>query len=171
MIASIVKTYEAKSLSEVLDYTCECCGALTALEVAAYWTSDDLCVYVIWISIELNVVIIVSSIPLLRPLFRRRRRQQLDQADPASRWDSVTLGSVLSRKGPHAGATQLSSISSEENVLAPYQQPFPDVNQSAGITVTTEVSVTYQPNNAPFVHAALVGLVQGEIANPSLART
>lgn len=39
------------------------------------------------------------------------------------------------------------------------------------IQVTREVSVTYQPNDVPFVHAALVGLIQGEIANPRLVRT
>lgn len=43
------------------------------------------------------------------------------------------------------------------------------MDDGGGITVTREVSVTYQPSNAPFVHAALVGLVQGEIGNPHLA--
>lgn len=41
--------------------------------------------------------------------------------------------------------------------------------EPTGITVTKEVEVTYQPSDVQFVHAALVGLVQGEIANPKLA--
>ncbi len=38
------------------------------------------------------------------------------------------------------------------------------------IQVTREVSVSYESSDAPFVHAALVGLIQGEIANPHLVR-
>ena len=38
------------------------------------------------------------------------------------------------------------------------------------ITVTTEVEVTYEKMEAPFLHAALVGLIQGEMMNPRLRR-
>lgn len=41
---------------------------------------------------------------------------------------------------------------------------------SAGIVVTREVQVSYETKDAPNVHAALVGLLQGEIANPRLVR-
>lgn len=44
------------------------------------------------------------------------------------------------------------------------------MERPVGIRVIREVEVTYQPADAPFVHAALVGLIQGEIANPKLAQ-
>ena len=52
----------------------------------------------------------------------------------------------------------------------PQSVPMHNLDQG-GITVTREVHVTsIQTNDLPFVHAALVGLVQGEIANPKLAQ-
>ena len=52
----------------------------------------------------------------------------------------------------------------------PHQMQRYEMDSPYGIHVTTEVSVTYEPSNAPFVHAALVGLIQGEIANPRLVQ-
>ncbi|KAF2212238.1 hypothetical protein CERZMDRAFT_16897, partial [Cercospora zeae-maydis SCOH1-5] len=60
MASSIVKTYEAKILSALADWT------------------YSLCSYVIALSVELNVVIITASLPFLRPLVPRtwRTRRQ-----------------------------------------------------------------------------------------------
>ncbi|KAK4549419.1 hypothetical protein LTR36_006416 [Oleoguttula mirabilis] len=147
MIASIVKTYYAKALSEQLDYT---------------W---DLCSYVIWLSVELNVVIIVASVPLLRPMFERDRRRT--GSAQLQKWDtSTTLSSIFSKK---RARTNLSRVDSEENIIEPQGNQYP--MERMGIQVTHEVTVTYQPSDQAYVHAALVGLVQGEIANPRLART
>ncbi|KAK5124860.1 hypothetical protein LTR85_001050 [Meristemomyces frigidus] len=147
MIASIVKTYYAKALSEQLDYT---------------WSLSS---YVIWLSIELNVVIIVASIPLLRPMFRRSKpRTDVMQAQ---KWDTSTFSSVFSKGRARAN---LSRVDSEENIIEPQGNQYPMRMQAPGIQVTHEVSVTYQPSDQAYVHAALVGLVQGEIANPKLAR-
>ena len=110
-------------------------------------------------------MIIVASIPLLRPLFRRRQR--LAEADTPAKWDTTTFGSVFSKRGTRATTTKFST-SSEENIMPQRMEQYE--MEAPGITVTTEVSVTYQPADAPFVHAALVGLIQGEIANPRLVR-
>ena len=61
------------------------------------------------------------------------------------------------------------SMSSQENIVPHLPNQY-EMDHSQGITVTREVSVTYQTYDAPFVHASLVGLVQGEIANPQLVR-
>lgn len=46
-----------------------------------------------------------------------------------------------------------------------------DVREVDGvITVTTEVEISYQSMEKPFVHASIVGLIQGEIANPRLRK-
>ena len=60
------------------------------------------------------------------------------------------------------------SISSQENIVP--HLPEYEMEETHGITVVREVSVTYQPMNAPFVHAALVGLVEGEIADSQSVR-
>lgn len=130
-------------------------------------TPDDLCNYVIWICIELNVVIIVSSLPLLRPLlglFSKKRHRLPDEASPG--WDTETYGSVFSKKSKSRARTMAMSTSSEENIVPHDSQIF--AMEPTGIMVTHEVSVSYQPSDVQFVHAALVGLVQGEIANPKL---
>ncbi|KAK5679961.1 hypothetical protein LTS10_007909 [Elasticomyces elasticus] len=148
MVASIVKTYEAKALSSVLDYT------------------YDLIPWAIWISIELNVVIIVASLPLVRPMFvRSRHRRRLEQTQ---KWNSgSTLGSFMSsKKGPRSN---LARVDSEEEIMPQDSFQMQEVHGGA-INVTREVTVTYENTNQPFVHAALVGLIEGEIANPKLVQ-
>ncbi|GAB7359185.1 hypothetical protein MBLNU230_g5252t1 [Neophaeotheca triangularis] len=160
MIGSIVKTYETKNLSQIIDF------------------SYVICPYIIWLSVELNLVMIVASVPLLRPLFRRTTPH------PQSRWESITLGSVLP-KSRGSGRSRPSSSASEEFIMASAESQKAASSSTAsavparereglaaeqGITRTMEVSVTYESSNAPFVHAALVGLVQGEIQNPGIAR-
>ncbi|KAK3673982.1 hypothetical protein LTR78_006184 [Recurvomyces mirabilis] len=154
MIASIVKTYEARALHEILDYT------------------YDLCPYVIWITIELNVVIIVASIPLMRPLFIKstaqpRRLRIPSQPPRSSLWSKSHSGHTsYSQKGLEAITIRPES---QENIVPQHHIPLHDLEPS-GIVVTSEVSITYESSNSPYVHAALVGLVQGEIANPGLVQ-
>ncbi|CAK4033832.1 Hypothetical predicted protein [Lecanosticta acicola] len=168
MVASIIKTYEAKNLSHVSDYT------------------YDLCEYVIWISVELNIVIITASIPILRPLFRKLRRRDApshpDESDMASelpgwRRSHVPLPSAL----PSPTLSKYPSLVKMQSVQHVPQQSISsqaeivswDAESPTEITVITEVEVSYEPyesGNVPWVHAALIGLVQGEIANPKLVR-
>ncbi|TKA82812.1 hypothetical protein B0A55_01054 [Friedmanniomyces simplex] len=149
MIASIVKTYEARALSLVLDYT------------------YDLVPYVIWISIELNVVIIVSSLPLMRPLFIRKRPYTTTEEQQAQTWgSSTTFGSFMSKKGSRAN---LARVDSEEAIMPQNAVSMQSFGGGA-IQVTREVSVTYQNTDQCFVHAALVGLIDGEVANPKLVQ-
>ncbi|KAK4892412.1 hypothetical protein LTR27_009068 [Elasticomyces elasticus] len=151
MVASIVKTYEAKALSSVLDYT------------------YDLIPWAIWISIELNVVIIVASLPLVRPMFiRSRHRRRLHVEQQTQKWESnSTFGSFMSsKKGPRSN---LARVDSEEEIMPQDSFQMQEVHGGA-INVTREVTVTYENTNQPFVHAALVGLIEGEIANPKLVQ-
>lgn len=121
----------------------------------------------IWISVEFNVVIIVTSIPLIRPLFKRRKPQLIEAEN--TKWDdTVTLNSAHSIKRARSRAVP-TSMSSQENIV-PYLPDQYEMDHPQGITVTKEVSVTYQPHDTPFIHASLVGLVQGEIANPQLVQ-
>ncbi|KAF2172908.1 hypothetical protein M409DRAFT_16863 [Zasmidium cellare ATCC 36951] len=148
MIAAVVKTYEAKMLSKVTDYT------------------YNLCFYVIWVSVELNIVIVTASIPLLRPLFKSKKRHE---GRPPNELGDVHLGSVTSfgKNVSRMHTPQHTSTSSLDNIV--HYDDTAGVD-SAGIVVTREVQVSYETKDAPNVHAALVGLLQGEIANPRLAR-
>lgn len=105
-------------------------------------------------SIELNVVIMVASIPLLRPIFHGilyRVLGSLAKHGPVQeKFESISLGSILSKS--KGRTTEIPSSSSQEHI-APQQDPFT-------ITQTVEVEVTTGPNhNITMVHAALVGLV------------
>ena len=113
-------------------------------------------------------MIIVSSIPLLRPLitlFRKKHHRLPDDSAPG--WDTATFGSIYSKSKPRSRTAQMST-SSEENIV-PHSSEIFHMDPNA-ITVTREVSVSYHPNDVQFVHAALVGLIQGEINNPKLVR-
>lgn len=78
------------------------------------------------------------------------------------------MGSIFSKK-PKA---TLSRVDSEEKMIDPQADRYSYTAKDfhSGITITQEVSVSYESNNFPFVHAALVGLIQGEIANPKLVK-
>ncbi len=79
------------------------------------------------------------------------------------------MGSVFSKRNNRMSKTHF-SVSSQERIFEdPRRHELSALPQ--GIQVTREVEVAYQPSDAPFVHAALVGLVMGEILNPRLART
>lgn len=147
MASSIAKTYEARALSEIADYT------------------YNLCLYVIALSIELNVVIITASISMLRPLFQRR----IPTPIPAVWQTHIPLRSALSSKDrSRSNTVRLPSISSLEGMEAQRNQS-PN-GHGIVIQVDTEVEITYQMLEAPYVHAALVGLIQGEILNPQLVQ-
>lgn len=169
LTAAIGKTYEAKALSEVADYTCEYFIEHPPLKISTDRVAiGDLCLYTIWIEIELNIVIVVASIPLLRPIiarFDKRRHRLPDERSPG--WDTATFSSVYS-KGKSKSRMTAVSTSSEENIVPQSFEAFNMEHPAHGIRVTQEVSVTYQPSDVQFVHAAIVGLVQGEIANPRL---
>ncbi|KAG8630119.1 hypothetical protein KVT40_001738 [Elsinoe batatas] len=132
MVASIKKTIESKVLSEWVDYT------------------YDLIPYVIWVSVELNIVIIASTIPILRPLFKRHglssvmRRNVTDSRDPELAPSTSPCDKTRVR-------THTSSISSREEILPARQEQFT-------ITRTVEVSVSHGPKDRNLVHAALIGL-------------
>lgn len=116
------------------------------------------------VSVELNVVIIVATVPLLRPMFHKTELYEIQSAAAS---DSFTLASV-SRDKVHRVHIGHQSVSSDENIIP--RDPPQESEASRGIHVTREVSITYQPTNIPFVHATLVGLIHGEIANPWLVK-
>lgn len=158
MVGSIVKTYESLNLSQTIDFPYVICS------------------YIIWLSVELSLVMVVAWVPLLRSLFRNRSNE------PKSRWKAITLGSVLPKS--RTGGGRRMSTANVEYIMTP-QVSKSGVSGSSSravgfengseegvggegggigeITRTTEVSVTYETSDKPFVHAALVGLVQGGI--------
>ena len=123
---------------------------------------DLLCEYVSWGSIELNVVICASTIPLLRPLFRRNGLSRVDtrglrpttgQGQESER--SLSKGaSVRSMVKDNHTDMQALSMSSEENILALPQRPLE-------IMRTVEVSVSHDAPSWSTSHAALIGLPLG----------
>lgn len=124
-------------------------------------STDDLVDYIIWISVELNIVMVAASIPILRPLFTRgglsrlARRPQMSARETRS--PSTGSSIAMSKQRPRVATRHLSSTSSQEDILA--RDPNDSFGEeSVGITRTVEVSVTYAPNDATWVHAALVGL-------------
>jgi len=112
------------------------------------------------------VVIIASSVPLLRPLFHRRRQRIPDEGSEG--WDAITLNSVFSKSKFRERSTALQSPSQENIVPHSTHAGHVANGQQPGITVTREVAVTVETTDVQFVHAALVGLVQGELANPQM---
>lgn len=142
----LIISEQAKSLSEVTDYT------------------YNLAIYVIAMAVELNIVIIAASVPFLRPLFRRKPPRLdlpgLHQVPPPLTWNShIPLSSGFTSKNH----SRTNTVTEEELGVLPGTQGTAWAGEVEGvITVTTEVEVTYQRMEAPYVHAALVGLIQGE---------
>ena len=99
---------------------------------------------------ELNIVIITASIPLLRPIFsamiNKLHHPRVQHGVAAERFPTISMGSILS-KG-RARSTDVQTSSSQEHI------------DPMGITQTVEVSVKSDPTrDVTLVHAALVGLV------------
>ncbi|THZ01875.1 hypothetical protein D6C92_00952 [Aureobasidium pullulans] len=147
MIAAIVRTVAAHTLSDISDYT--------------YYLTP----FVTWVSVELNVVLTVTSLPLLRPLARetRERTARLLSINRKIKepWDdTISLRSmhtgqedVESKTGAGVGVTALGNHSRDG--FASQQDP-------ESVIRTVEVSISYEKNDSPLIHAALVGLVQGQ---------
>ncbi|KAI7568929.1 hypothetical protein KC319_g3382 [Hortaea werneckii] len=169
MVAAVVKTYEAKQLNAIGDYTYEL---------------GDL---IIWSAIEFNLLITCGSIPMLRSLFKRPlipKHPYLHhhnnngvgphpEGQELSHYKSndtkeISKGSVESVTGsqenivPHNTSSQAKSFSSSP--------PTADSMMPDQINRTVEVEVRYEKSDAPAMHAALVGLKQGEESNPHLMR-
>jgi len=127
--------------------------------------TDDLTPFVTWVSVELNVVLTVTSLPLLRPLARetRERTARLLSINRKIKepWDdTISLRSmhtgqedVESKTGAGVGVTALGNHSRDG--FASQQDP-------ESVIRTVEVSISYEKNDSPLIHAALVGLVQGQ---------
>ncbi|KAI6860340.1 hypothetical protein KC323_g6255 [Hortaea werneckii] len=169
MVAAVVKTYEAKQLNAVGDYTYEL---------------GDL---IIWSAIEFNLLITCGSVPMLRSLFKRplipkhpyfhhhnhngvgphTEDQELSHYK-SNDTKEIGKGSVESVTGsqenivPHNTSSQAKSFSSSPPTA---ESMMPDQ-----INRTVEVEVRYEKSDAPAMHAALVGLKQGEDLNPHLTR-
>ena len=123
----------------------------------------ELVPYMIWVSIESNVVIVVASVPLLRPLFNGLRNRMMGKlakhGSVTDKFGDISLTSMVSRKG--AKSTHFPKSSSQEHI-APQQDPFT-------ITQTMEVSVTTTPvRDVTLVHAALIGLVDDQTKASSI---
>ncbi|KAI7221573.1 hypothetical protein KC333_g1685 [Hortaea werneckii] len=170
MVAAAVKTYEAKQLSAIGDYTFEL---------------SDL---IVWASIEFNLLIICGSVPMLRALFKRsllvpkhpyfhhRPSGTHAEEQELSHYNSTDTDTKEIRKGSVESVT-----GSQENIVPqsstvqakPFSSSSPPkttAKMPAGISRTVEFEVKYEKSDAPAMHAALVGLKQGEDSNPHLTR-
>ncbi|KAH0122956.1 hypothetical protein KCU66_g8495, partial [Aureobasidium melanogenum] len=158
MIAAIVRTVAAHKLSDIGDYTYE------------------LTPFVTWVSVELNVVLTVTSLPLLRPLAQEAREKANKLFSIARKekepWDdTISLRSVHtsgaddeesktgmvnveSKTGAGVGVIALGTPASQGGFLA--QQDM------SSVVRTVEVQISYEANETPMIHACLVGLVQGQ---------
>jgi len=145
MVAALVRTVAAHTLNDVGDYTYE------------------LTPFVTWVSVELNVVLTVTSLPLLRPLAQEARQLFTKTREPKEPWDdTISLRSIHtsnvedeeSKTGAGVGVVALGTPTSPHGFVA--QQ---DMSQ---VIRTVEVKISYEKNETPMIHACLVGLVQGQ---------
>lgn len=153
MISAAVKTYEAKKLAEVVDYPFE----LTDL--------------IIWASIEFNLLIICASAPILRTLFQRRRPKHIYSTEGVMQ-EEHELSTKESNDDKGGGKSAISSVNGSQENIVPQRPRTTALSAMDGInrTRTVEVQVSFEHVEAPKVHAALVGLMQGEELNPHLAK-
>ena len=174
MVAAAVKTYEAKQLSAIGDYTFEL---------------SDL---IVWASIEFNLLIICGSVPMLRALFKpslvpkhpyfHHRHHHHQSSNPAeeqelSQYKSTDDDDVDTK---HMGKGSVESVTGSQENIVPQSSTVQATSFSsaskttakmpAGISRTVEFEVKYEKSDAPAMHAALVGLKQGEDSNPHLTR-
>jgi len=124
---------------------------------------DELTPFVTWVSVELNVVLTVTSLPLLRPLAQEARQLFSKTREVKEPWDdTISLRSIHtsgledeeSKTGAGVGVVALGSPQSPNGFIA--QQ---DMSQ---VVRTVEVEISYEKNETPMIHACLVGLVQGQ---------
>jgi hypothetical protein len=172
MVSALVRTVAAHKLNDVGDYTCKSIILVPCQSTESSLTDhpDELTPFVTWVSVELNVVLTVTSLPLLRPLAQEARLLLTKTREPKEQWDdTISLRSIHtsgvedeeSKTGAGVGVTALGTPSNQEGFVA--QQ---DMSQ---VIRTVEVQISYEKNETPMIHACLVGLVQGQ-AMESLAR-
>jgi len=76
---------------------------------------------------------------------------------------SFAMSSIFSKSGSRSAMSELSHRNESQEDLTPTSKHASGSGSfGVGITVTQEVSISYAKEDTPFVHAALVGLVQGE---------
>lgn len=85
------------------------------------------------------------------------------------------MDTIFSKKGNNRTTSSRLSASSEENMVdrntnTGSEPEASGAGDSSGIVVTTEVAVTYEASDKPFAHAAMVGLVSGNVARASSIR-
>lgn len=165
MVAALVRTVAAHKLNDVGDYTCKSTSVIVHHPIEPSLTnhSDELTPFVTWVSVELNVVLTVTSLPLLRPLAQEARHLFTKTREVKEPWDdTISLRSIHtsgmddeeSKTGAGVGVVALSSPQSPDGFVA--QQ---DMSQ---VIRTVEVEISYEKNETPMIHACLVGLVQGQ---------
>ena len=134
---------------------------------------DDLVAYAVWISVELNTVIIAASVPVLRPLFRRNGLSRIAHPQSSTSMhcspeeayetsgsgahDSVISYSMSTFKS--GTRTRRGSVVSTEEILTSSRNT--DLSSLGGITRTVEVEVTSTSRERTIAHATLVGLPMG----------
>jgi hypothetical protein len=88
---------------------------------------DELTPFVTWVSVELNVVLTVTSLPLLRPLAQEARLLLTKTREPKEQWDdTISLRSIHtsgvedeeSKTGAGVGVTALGTPSNQEGFVA-----------------------------------------------------
>ncbi|KAI6807992.1 hypothetical protein KC332_g12302 [Hortaea werneckii] len=173
MVAAAVKTYEAKQLNAVGDYTYEL---------------GDL---IIWSSIEFNLLITCGSIPMLRSLFKRplvpkhpyfHHHNNHNNSGSSPHTEGQELSHYKSNDTKEIGKGSVESVSGSQENIVPHHvsstqaksfsssPPMAESILPDQINRTVEVEVRYEKSDAPAMHAALVGLKQGEDSNPHLTR-
>ncbi|CZT16555.1 uncharacterized protein RCC_02389 [Ramularia collo-cygni] len=133
LVAASAKTYEAKVLQNITDFT------------------FTLVPYTLCTSIELNIIIISASIPLLRPLFRRQKPPKVSLS--GNTWPEggqISLGSLQPSQSEESSMSEIKREDSKTSLAR---------SQNEGITVTTVIDVASHERSAPVVHANLIGLV------------
>ncbi|KAK4546600.1 hypothetical protein LTR36_001817 [Oleoguttula mirabilis] len=128
--ASVVKTYEIHILNERGDIT---------------WNFVN---FVIWAALEINIVIIVASVPTLSPLFRRRAQQsqgaysyELDGKASAAKASSGSKGYAQSRSSPSRRISRSGVLSAHQRT--PSQEDILDRDGGrTTIQKTFEVEIT-----------------------------
>jgi hypothetical protein len=165
MVAALVRTVAAHKLNDVGDYTCKSTSVIICQPTGYSLTDrpDELTPFVTWVSVELNVVLTVTSLPLLRPLAQEARHLFAKTREPKEQWDdTISLRSIHTsgvedeerKTGAGVGVIALGTPSGQEGFVA--QQ---DMSQ---VVRTVEVQISYEKNETPMIHACLVGLVQGQ---------
>lgn len=113
--------------------------------------------YTMCISIELSIIIITASIPLLRPLFRRQKPPRCTlggDAWPEGR--NISMSAIRLPQMQNSWSPDMKGTISRTSLAWTLSMP---QTPSGGITVTTDIDISYHSHSAPAIHASLIGLV------------